>query len=181
MKKFNSIIALIVVFTLIGHILTTLIFLLTGFRIELLNNIFARSTYVLMLLHILISIIILIKNHDAKPGPVKYPQNVYRVLIQRASGIVMILLLHAHISQMVIVLRELPMEPIGKLRFCIINILFFASIFLHIAVSFSRPFISFGWMVNTATIKKTDKTVSVLSIICFVVIVASLISFIVGY
>lgn len=180
LKKINTIIALIIVFTLLGHIVTTMIFLLNGFRIELLNNIFARTTYALFLLHILISIYVLFK-HDAKPITVKYPKESKRVWIQRASGVVMIILLHAHISQMVMVLKQIPIEDAGKIKFCVINIMFFAAIFVHIAVSFSRAFISLGIMTEIETIEKTDRLVRILSLLAFIAMTVALISFIAGY
>ena len=180
MKRSNSVIALITICTLIGHIFTTMLFLLTGFRIELLNNIFARTTYGLLLLHILISIIVLLR-HDAKPVSVKYPLVTKRVWIQRATGVAILILLHPHISQMVLILRQLPMEGAGKLKFILINLLFFGTIFLHIAISFSRAFISLGLMVEINSIKKCDRITYTLCLLGFLLTAICLLFFIKGY
>lgn len=181
MKKINSVISLLIILTITGHIVTTMVYLLTGFRIEILSNIFARGTYGLVLGHILLSVGMLIFKHDAKPVPGKYTRLTLRVWIQRGSGLFMLILLHAHISQMVKVLNAKPIDEPGKVVFLLINILFFATIFTHVAVSFSRAFVSLGIITDDQIINKIDVATYIVCAVGFVATVCCLVNYIIGY
>lgn len=181
MKRVNSIIGLISTLTLIGHICTTMIFLTLGIRNELLSNILARSTYGLILAHVLISLTILIREHDASPVAVKYVAKTYRVWIQRISGLFILIFLHSHIGQMVKVINEVSMVAADKVRFAIINITFFVVLYTHLSVSISRALLSLGIVVDTKAIDRTDRIVMVTCVILCLVTCGTIVNFIVGY
>lgn len=180
MKKINSCIAGISIFTLIGHIFLTMRFLLTGLRNELVSNIFARTTYALLLLHIVLSIVIMIRQRRRGVGAA-YPKQRIRVILQRGSGLAILLLLHGHIFKMVDVLHHKEMLVPDKIKFLAVNLSFFACIMLHIAVSASRIFITFGILTDGKKIERLDRIIQIVCAIGMVAISTVLIHYIIQY
>ena len=119
-------------------------------------------------LHVLLSIVILL-SHDAGPG-VLYPSANIKTILQRASAFLMLLMLPLHFRAYNFMGDPgVPLTQgqfIGKL---LITLLFFAFVFLHIAISVPRACVTFGDVRSEKIIQRIERISFAVCVLLFVI------------
>lgn len=143
-KKLNAVCTWILTATLLGHIVTTLAFLLTGWYELKLFMVLPRIVGIVCVIHVCISMYVFFIQHDGSyiGG---YGRLNQRTIVQRASGILILALVHPHVKLFESFLYEgLPLSLPHKIMVFIVEMVFFGAIYTHLECSFSRSFISMG-------------------------------------
>ncbi len=158
LKKCNSICSWILTVCLFGHFLTMSYSMLTGWYDYSLCKMLARSTAAVTALHVMISLVIVFFFHDGSQL-MKYPRHNIRTILQRASGLVIVCLLHMHVKAFQFIMSGTALSVSHKISLLATEILFFAAIFIHLGASFSRSLITMGLLSSDASEKKTDRVI----------------------
>jgi hypothetical protein len=143
LKKCNSICSWILILCLLGHLFTMSYSMLTGWYDYTICKALAKSTAAVTAIHVLLSLILLFFFHDGGQLT-KYPKQNIKTILQRASGIVIICLLHKHVKDFGFIVTGATLSGLDKVLLLTSEILFFGAIFIHLATSFSRSLITIG-------------------------------------
>lgn len=114
-------------------------------------------------LHVILSIISVFVLHDAKK--VTYKKLNIKTVIQRVSAVLIVLLLLIHILSFG--LLQSSVGGIGYILTEIAQILFYAALCCHIAVSFSNALITLGYLTEMRRKRIIDMVVAVICAILF--------------
>ena len=114
-------------------------------------------------LHVILSIISVFVLHDAKK--VSYKKLNIKTVIQRVSAVLIVLLLPIHILSFG--LLQSSVGGIGYILTEIAQILFYAALCCHIAVSFSNALITLGYLTEMRRKRIIDIVVAVICAILF--------------
>ncbi len=161
LKKINAILGLLLMAACLTHIVLEMYHVLSGGEPQAYLKVTARICGMIAILHVLISIGMIFFIHDKK-GLGAYPRKNMETLIQRISGLLMIVLLpfHIRISQIISADQE---RGTGVFILCIaVMVLFYLTVFLHIAVSFTRALITLGVITSRRKKDQLDMTVRVI-------------------
>lgn len=169
LRKINAVLSLLTTVMLMNHAIFHAVWMLSRGSIEKSANSMPWILFVLMLLHAIISIIFAILGHKgAEKRKVKsYTQMNKTTIIQRASGVSLILFTVLHISG-----TAGGLKPPGIIH-TILPPLFFAIALMHTAISTSKAFITLG-IGNAKLIKLLD---IVIKVICGATLIADVIGF----
>lgn len=165
-KKLNAVISLLLFVVLVGHMFNMSSLLLQAVAAELEGGATASASeaayspsfnpmsfvlFVLFITHAILSIVILRKYNDA--GKIRHPSLNIRTIIQRASGILMLVTL-------------IPFHIKNNFKVTLISsVLFYGFIFIHCAISISKALITLGVIKNS----KSEKIFNIImSIACAV-------------
>ena len=169
MRKINAGVSLLTTFLLLCHAISIAVWMFSK------GSIFQSTSYIawaltgLVLVHVFISIDIMIsgimsgEGHKSK----KYLKMNLSTIIQRASGILMVIFTALHIAGAAGV-----MTP-PKIVHGIVPPLFFAIVMAHVAVSTSKAFITLG-IGNVKLVKIVDV---VTKVICGATLIADVVGF----
>ena len=114
-------------------------------------------------LHVILSIISVFVLHDAKK--VNYKKLNIKTVIQRVSAVLIVLLLPIHILSFG--LLQSSVGGIGYILTEIAQILFYAALCCHIAVSFSNALITLGYLTEMRRKRIIDIVAAVICAILF--------------
>ena len=114
--------------------------------------------------HAVISVICLFVLHDSKS--VMYIRLNIRTVIQRVCALVMIVLLPVHIFSFPILSRSAG--SYGYVLTEAAQVLFYAAVFTHIAVSFEKSLITLGKLENEVSRRRLTRIVTVVCLLSFV-------------
>ncbi len=161
LRKLNAALSLLTALMFFDHSIFLSIWMLSDFRIEKSADAMPFILAGLMVLHALISILLGILGHKGaeKRKCNAYPKLNAETFIQRASGILMLLLLGAHIAG-----AATHMQP--KILHSILQTIFFLSAFAHISVSVGRSLITLG-IGNARVIRVVDIAMKFLCLAVF--------------
>ena len=168
LRKINAIIGILAVILFLDHSIFHSVVMLSRYRIPVNVTVLPWVMTVLVAVHAILSIVMAVLGHK---GAEKRKCNTYtklnaRTMIQRFSGILMILLLAIHL-----VGSNTHFQP--QMLHAVLHPIFFAVALVHFAVSASKAFITLG--IGTA---KLVKVVDVLMVIlCGTIFVASVVGF----
>ena len=123
-----------------------------------------------LLVHMVLGMSIMMFAHDGADLKA-YPKENRSVIIQRGSAIAMMVLVFAHIKAFDILQSHFG-GIFSLILVVVLQAAFFAAVFLHVATSFSKAFITLGWL---STLEKKNAIDRVVSIICAIAFVAILI------
>lgn len=166
---------------LIVHVLTTTAFLLTGWMDMQLFMTLPRILAAVCVLHVCLSLIIVFFLHDGADMR-RYGKEKQRVIVQRASGLVILALVHPHVKEFSAFLYEgLPLSVPQKLLVFLTEILFFGAVFTHIECSFSRSLISMGLIRSDKSEHAVDIAARTLCAILFAVVFFALARFLISW
>ena len=163
-KKLNAWLALITVALLFSHEAYQIIAFVFFYYNPLVTRILGYSLACAFILHGLLSAYCLLVIHDSKS--VAYKKMNIKTVLQRISGIAMILLLPLHICSF-----KLLQRSAGSFIFYLIlasQVLFYAAINCHVAVSFSNAFITLGYLENMDKKVRIDRIVWAISTLLFI-------------
>ncbi len=166
---------------LLVHIVTTLAFLLTGwFDLKLFMTV-PRIVAVVCVIHVCISLYIVFFKHDGT-NIGGYGKLNQRTIVQRASGILILLLVHPHVQLFSSFIYEgLPISVPRKILVFVVEMLFFGAIYTHIECSFSRSFISLGLIRSEKTEHRIDICARTFAAVGFAVTFFALARFLIGW
>ena len=167
-RKINAVLSLLTTVLLLVHAITCSIFMLSGDRVARPPELMSWVLMGLLIIHALISIDLVIASHaetDNRKGK-KYPKLNAAMIVQRASGVLMVPATGLHIAGAI----GLMVPP--KAVHLIVPPLFFTMVLVHVAVSTSKALITLG--IGNA------KMMKVVNIVMRVVCGATLIAGVVG-
>ena len=171
LRKINAVVSLLITVFLLVHAIYLAVWMLSQGRID--ENAIDVVPWVLTgltLIHAFISIDVVVSGLMSEENTRKgrmYPKMNLSTLIQRASGILMILFTGLHIAG-----AAGYMQP-PKLVHGIVPPLFFLLVLAHIAVSTSKAFITLG-IGNAKFVKRVDL---VMKVVCGVTLIADVVGF----
>ena len=168
LRKINAGVSLLTTFFLLGHAIFLSIWMLSRCSIEKSNNFIPWILLGLMVIHALISIELGVSAHkDIEKKKCKtYPKQNIVTVLQRMSGVAMILLIMLHIMG-----SANGFQP--QILHAVLHPLFFGLALSHAAVSTSKAFVTLG-IGNAKLVKVID---IVMGLLCGVTIIASILGF----
>ena len=168
LRKVNAVLSIICTVFILYHAIFLSVWMLSRYSIAKMETFTYPILMVSVLAHAIISIMLGVLAHkNVEKRPCKeYPKLNVATIMQRFSGILMILLLAAHIVGV-----ENYYQP--KILHAILHPLFFAVVLSHVAVSGSKAMITLG-IGSAKTVKVVDV---VIKIICIATFIASVIGF----
>ena len=168
LRKINAVLSLFTTVLLMDHAIFFSVWMLSRCSIEKSADFMPRILAVLMVLHAILSIILLIKNHKGaeKNKHKKYSELNIETYVQRITGVLIILMMGLHIAG-----AANHFHP--KILHAILHPLFFAVALAHCAVSVDKAFVTLG--IGSA---KFIRVVNVaMKIVCGATLVAGVIGF----
>ena len=168
LRKINAGLSLITTFLLLDHAIFFSVWMLSRCSIEKSADFMPRILALLMITHAVICIIQAFQGHKGaeKRKCNAYPKMNIPTNIQRATGILMILLLGFHIAG-----AANHFQP--KMLHAVVHPLFFAAALAHTSVSTSKALITLG-IGNAKVIKVVD---IVMKVICGLTFAAGVVGF----
>lgn len=169
LRKINAVLSLLCTFLLMDHAIFHAIWMMAKGNIEKSTDNLPWILFGLMLMHAFISVYLGVAAHaDTEKRKCKsYPKMNVATIIQRASGVVLILLAVQHVLG---VSGAWPVPPIVHM---ILPPLFFTVALMHAAISGVKALITLG-IGNAKFIKTADIVVKVL---CVITIIADIVGF----
>ena len=164
MKK-NAWLSIILCITLLIHVIYQAAAYIMFFYAPLASKILGYAVVVPMIFHAFLSMLSIFVLHDSKT--VLYKTSNIGTCVQRISGIIGGVLLPIHILSFMIL-----SQSVGSYVFYLTEssqILFYAAIFAHIAVSFSKAFVTLGILENPRKKRFIDRLLWVVCIFLFVI------------
>ena len=168
-RKINAWLSLLTTVLIFDHAIFTSVWMISRGSIPKSADFLPWILTGLTVVHALISIDLAISGHaNAPKGNYKsYPKMNVSTIVQRISGVFMMLFAGLHIADA----TKLMKPP--KVVHLIVPPLFFAVVMVHVAVSTSKAFITLG-IGNAKTVKVVDVFVKVL---CGITLVAGVIGY----
>ncbi len=179
-KKLNALCSWILTAILLAHLLTMSYSMWTGWYDFNLCKALANGTAAVTAIHIAVSLFILFFMNDGADLR-RYRKNNKRVIIQRASGLVIIAILHLHVKAFGFIASGEALTASDKAFILVTELIFFAAIFMHLCVSFSRSLITFGLLRRDLSEKRIDTVAKIICVILMIITAAALIKFVVPW
>ncbi len=154
LRQWNARLAGLAALVLLVHFASTTYMYLTYQYFPLFTVVCAKLLTGLMLLHVLLSLIKLLRQD--RGAALKYPKLNARVIIQRASAILTLVLFFIHDGNMHFMSSGLPISMETFRYKLLTTYAFYAALFAHIAVSVSRACITFGDFRTKEAEKRVD-------------------------
>ena len=166
LKKINACFALLTIFLFFAHFIYQAVSYILFFYHPVVTKVLGYSLVGVMLLHAILACISVFGKHDSKS--IFYPGLNLQTLLQRVSMCAIACLLPLHIFSYPILQKTAG--TVLLYLFEGVMILFYASMFLHIAVSFSKALITFGLLSDNKKRKIMDVVMTVICVIGFVAV-----------
>lgn len=162
LRKINATLSLLTTVLLLDHAIFLSVWMLSRCSIAKAENFMPWVLAGLMAIHAIISIVLAILGHKGveKRKCKEYPKLNVSTMIQRMSGIFMLLLLGLHIAG-----AANHFQP--KILHAVLHPLFFAVALAHVAVSTSKALITLG-IGNAKVVKIVDVIIKVLCVGTFI-------------
>ena len=162
LRKINAVISILIVLLFLDHSIFYAVVMLSRYRIPGTITVLPRLMLLLTAMHAILSIAMAVLAHK---GTGKQKYNTYGKLnvltmIQRFSGILMILLLIVHLAG-----ANTHFQP--QLLHAVLHPIFFAVVLIHLAISGSKAFITLG-IGNAKFVKVMDVMMRGLCCIIFI-------------
>lgn len=179
LKKVNALAGLMTTLLLLCHTGTMTLSLYTGWYNYPVCKTFARLVFLFVSVHIICSLIILFFCHDGSET-VLYKKANTRLILQRASAVLMMLLIHTHTKAYQHMATGTTLTTGQSLFFLIFEILFLFTVMLHVAMSFSKALITLGILSSSEKAEILDKIIMILCILLAVASCGGVASFFLG-
>lgn len=154
-KKWNAVCSWMLTLFLLGHMLTMSIPVLTGGQDYSDCQILARGIVATVLIHVVFCIV----SYYPRRGVLnfhRYRKENWRLITQRISGIVILILLYPHMRVLHLIISGATFSGGAKFLVLVTEILFAGAAFLHLSVSFSRSMLTLGLLKNDRMEKLVD-------------------------
>jgi hypothetical protein len=169
MRKINAGLSLLTAFLLLDHGIFKAVWMISRGTVEKGGTFMSRVLFGLMLAHAAISISLAISAHagTGKRKCKSYPKWNVSTIIQRISGIALIVFTGLHVAGAAGLMTPPPIVH------AIVPAVFFTIALMHVAVSTSKAFITLG-IGNAKFVKAVDL---VIKVICAATLIAALTGF----
>lgn len=174
-KKVNAVFALLAAVMLLDHTLFLSGWMGTGGTMFGINLTMARVLLALTAIHGFLSLCVLLFAHDETAD--RYIVLNRRTNIQRFSGIAILVLLLMHVLPFY---NDMKLFADGLWFRVLCYLLLFVMVYVHVAVSFSKAFITMGWFRSEKAIVILDKIVFVVCVSLLLLAVITLFIFATG-
>ena len=154
-KKWNAVCSWMLTLFLLGHMLTMSIPMLTGGQDYSDCQILAEGIVATVLIHVVLCIV----SYYPRRGILnfhRYRKENWRLITQRISGIVILILLYPHMRVLHLIISGASFSGGAKFLVLVTEILFAGAAFLHLSVSFSRSMLTLGLLRNDRMEKLVD-------------------------
>ena len=154
-KKWNAVCSWMLTLFLLGHMLTMSIPMLTGGHDYSDCQILAEGIMATVLIHVVLCIV----SYYPRRGILnfhRYRKENWRLITQRISGIVILILLYPHMRVLHLIISGASFSGGAKFLVLVTEILFAGAAFLHLSVSFSRSMLTLGLLRNDRMEKLVD-------------------------
>ena len=154
-KKWNAVCSWMLTLFLLGHMLTMSIPMLTGGQDYSDCQILAEGIMATVLIHVVLCIV----SYYPRRGILnfhRYRKSNWRLITQRISGIVILILLYPHMRVLHLIISGASFSGGAKFLVLVTEILFAGAAFLHLSVSFSRSMLTLGLLKNDRMEKLVD-------------------------
>lgn len=154
-KKWNAVCSWMLTLFLLGHMLTMSIPVLTGGQDYSDCQILAEGIMATVLIHVVLCIV----SYYPRRGVLnfhRYRKENWRLITQRISGIVILILLYPHMRVLHLIISGATFSGGAKFLVLVTEILFAGAAFLHLSVSFSRSMLTLGLLKNDRMEKLVD-------------------------
>ena len=154
-KKWNAVCSWMLTLFLLGHMLTMSIPVLTGGQDYSDCQILAGGIEATVLIHVVLCIV----SYYPRRGVLnfhRYRKENWRLITQRISGIVILILLYPHMRVLHLIISGASFSGGAKFLVLVTEILFAGAAFLHLSVSFSRSMLTLGLLKNDRMEKLVD-------------------------
>lgn len=154
-KKWNAVCSWMLTLFLLGHMLTMSIPMLTGGQDYSDCQILAEGIVATVLIHVVLCIV----SYYPRRGVLnfhRYRKENWRLITQRISGIVILILLYPHMRVLHLIISGATFSGGAKFLVLVTEILFAGAAFLHLSVSFSRSMLTLGLLKNDRMEKLVD-------------------------
>lgn len=154
-KKWNAVCSWMLTLFLLGHMLTMSIPVLTGGQDYSDCQILAEGIVATVLIHVVLCIV----SYYPRRGILnfhRYRKANWRLITQRISGIVILILLYPHMRVLHLIISGASFSGGAKFLVLVTEILFAGAAFLHLSVSFSRSMLTLGLLKNDRMEKLVD-------------------------
>ncbi len=154
-KKWNAVCSWMLTLFLLGHMLTMSIPMLTGGQDYSDCQILAEGIVATVLIHVVLCIV----SYYPRRGILnfhRYRKANWRLITQRISGIVILILLYPHMRVLHLIISGASFSGGAKFLVLVTEILFAGAAFLHLSVSFSRSMLTLGLLKNDRMEKLVD-------------------------
>jgi len=177
MKKINAVWGWLAIIALLAHLGTMTYSLLTGWYDFVICKTMAYATAITVGGHVVFAMIVVMFLHDGS-NVGGYAKLNKRTILQRASGIAILVLLVAHVRSFGFIVAGEPLSDLTKLFIIVTEVLFFAAICTHLATSFSKSLITWGLIRKETTEKRVDLAAEIVCAILFIVPSFALVRFV---
>lgn len=168
LRKINAIISMLIVVLLLDHAIFYAVVMLSRYRIPTHATVLPWMITALVVIHAILSIAMAVLGHK---GAEKRKCNTYaklnaRTMLQRFSGILMMVLVGVHIAG-----AATHFQP--KILHAVLHPIFFAMVLMHLAVSMSKAFITLG--IGSAKLVKAIDII--MPVICGITFIGAVVGF----
>lgn len=178
LKKINAVLGLLIVLSLCGHAGTMGFSLWTGWYSFLLCKSLAKITISLLVLHVFCSLCLFFFVHDG--AGLKYSKCNVSTILQRISALLILGLLHIHMRAYAHMATKTVLGTGQTAFFCVTEIMFFASVLTHVAVSVSKGFITLGLTTSVKAISVIDMISYIICALTMIAVSGGMLSFFIG-
>lgn len=178
LKKINALLGLLTAASLTGHAGTMGVSLWTGWYNFSLCKSLAKSTVLFMFLHAVVSIGILFFHHDG--GQMKYGRLNRSTALQRDTAIAILVLIHVHTKAYAHMTTGAVLSTGQTAMFCVTELLYFAAVMTHTAVSLSKAAVTLGLVRSGEAVKRIDRVVWTLCGLAMLILSGGMLSFFLG-
>jgi hypothetical protein len=175
LKKINATLGLLSILLILLHIGYGVFCYLTFYYNPVLKLVFAYPFMVCVCLHAICGMLIVFTMKDGSRADL-YPKQNMRTILQRASAALIFPLLILHINTFS--LMQASAEHGHTLYIVLLilaEILFFAVVITHVAVSLTNGLITLGWLTDRELQKSIDKAVYVIGAVSFAISVFAIV------
>ena len=168
-KKINAVLGIAGSASVLIHIGYVIYAYLTFYYNPLLTNIFGYTTLVLSCLHIILCGVIFFFVHDKGNG-MRYPGLNMRTVIQRVSGVLMMMMLILHINTFKLLSSLSGSDRVLFVAVMASQVLFYAFALLHVALSAGNALITLGLIQSIGSRRRFDVFIWLLCAVLFIVV-----------
>ena len=171
-KKWHAVCSWMLTLFLLGHMLTMSIPMLTGGQDYSDCQILAEGIVATVLIHVVLCIV----SYYPRRGILnfhRYRKANWRLITQRISGIVILILLYPHMRVLHLIISGATFSGGAKFLVLVTEILFAGAAFLHLSVSFSRSMLTLGLLKNDRMEKLVDYVTWIICELLMVLTVAA--------
>lgn len=179
-KKINSVLSIFTIVAIIIHIAFSCRTLLTGWYSKEISHTLPMVLYVIVGIHAVLSMYIVFFVHD-ESSAAKYKKQNMSLIIQRISAVMMLVMLHPHITIFSQFKPGATFEPSMAIPTVLIEAFFYISVLAHIATSVPKCVVSLGLLRSEESLKIVRIISNAVCAIIFIFTLVALIVCVVRY